>query len=151
MRSLRRRVGGVPPGAEIDGAGGGSSVRRGPYERERASQEVRAHGGGEAEASMRRWWHQSHTFHNPSRTPLAQPSMNAFIYACIQSRADALTNLPLPGKVASAKAGCGRSGNEAGNHTCQPSSVRDRWRVFRVTANIIVCCLDQLVSIRPPE
>ena len=29
----------------------------------------------------------------------------------IKSRADALANLPLPGKVVSAKAGCGRSGN----------------------------------------
>jgi hypothetical protein len=29
-------------------------------------------------------------------------------------RADALANLPLPGKVVSAKAGCGRSGNKTG-------------------------------------
>jgi hypothetical protein len=41
------------------------------------------------------------------------------IHPASRDRADALANLPLPGKVVSAKAGCGRSGNKTGS---QPPS-----------------------------
>ena len=37
------------------------------------------------------------------------------IHDASRARADALANLPLPGKVVSAKAGCGRSGNKTGS------------------------------------
>jgi hypothetical protein len=36
------------------------------------------------------------------------------IHPASRDRADALANLPLPGKVVSAKAGCGHSGNKTG-------------------------------------
>jgi hypothetical protein len=37
------------------------------------------------------------------------------IHNASRARADFLANLPVPGKVVSAKAGCGRSGNKTGS------------------------------------
>ena len=49
------------------------------------------------------------------RTAVDEQKILVKIHPASRDRADALANLPFPGKVVSAKAGCGRSGNKTGS------------------------------------